>query len=409
MTRTVVVLGAGQVGLPIAHYLLRRTAERHPDLRVVLVSPHDTFYWKIASVRFALPDQMGEDRYMYPLAEQFAAYPPARFELVVGAAEALDPERNVVGVRVGAEGEGKEAGGGELREIEYHTLIVATGSRYRDDMPWKELGSSAQTRAAIAGLRAAIRDARSIVVAGAGLTGVEFAGELGSAYGKAGLKEITLVGADTLPLEKQRLKQSVRETAKHELEKLGVKYIGGAKVTTTKTAGGGGDDDASGTVTLTRADGTAETLAADLVVPAAGVVPNTAFAPASMRGGGGAAPGLLRQAADLRSPGHDNVFVLGDAGDLQPAQAAHADAQARHLMTQFDAYFAGRPVRPYAFDPSGTRVAFTVGRDRGTGQVGSWQLWSIVVWWLKGRHLGTDTAAAYARGDAGGMGKAWPA
>ncbi|RWA06941.1 hypothetical protein EKO27_g8168, partial [Xylaria grammica] len=65
MPRTVVVLGAGFAGLPIAHYLLRRTSAQHQDLRVILVTPHDTFYWKIASVRFALPDQMAEDKYMF--------------------------------------------------------------------------------------------------------------------------------------------------------------------------------------------------------------------------------------------------------------------------------------------------------------------------------------------------------
>ncbi|KAI0442644.1 putative FAD binding protein [Xylaria telfairii] len=390
MTKTVVVLGAGMAGLPIAHYLLRKTSTQHTDLRVVLVSPHDTFYWKIASVRFALPDQMAEDKYMYPLAEQFTSYSPKKFELVIGAAETLDPEKNTVGVRAD----------GELRNIEYHTLIVATGSRYRDNMPWKEVGTSAQTRASLAKLRSEIRDARSIVVAGAGLTGVEFAGELGSAYGKSGLKEITLVGAGELPLE-ERIKKSVRETARNELKKLGVKYIGGARVT-TKTSEGAAS---AKTITLTRADGTTQTLTADLVVPTFGVVPNTSFAPEAMRD---AASGCLKQGADLRVSGHKNIFVVGDAGNLQPAQAANSDTQTRHLMTQFSSYFGGGPIKPYVFEADKTQVALTIGRDRGTGQVGSFQLWSILIWFLKGRYLGTNTADAYAKGDAGGMGKAWP-
>ncbi|GAW17329.1 hypothetical protein ANO14919_067850 [Xylariales sp. No.14919] len=395
MPRTVVVLGAGFAGLPIAHYLLRRTSVQHQDLRVILVTPHDTFYWKIASVRFALPDQMAEDKYMFPLAEQFAGYAAGKFELVIGAAEALDPARNTVSVRVGGGGSG-----GELRSIEYHTLVVATGSRYRDGMPWKEVGTTAQTRAALAELHAGIRAARSIVVAGAGVTGVEFAGELGSAYGKAGRKTVTLVGADALPLEK-RMKDSVRETARRELEKLGVNYIGGAKIT---TAAADGVKDAK-TITLTRADGTTETLAADLVVPTFGVVPNTEFAPEEMRD---AASGCLKQGTDLRAPGYKNVFILGDAGNLQPAQAANTDTQTRHLMTQLGAYFSGEPIKPYTFDPDQVQLALTIGRDRGTGQVGSWKLWSFLVWFLKGRHLGTDGADAFAKGDAGGMGRAWP-
>ncbi|KAI0491134.1 putative FAD binding protein [Xylaria cf. heliscus] len=399
MTKTVVVLGAGMAGLPIAHYLVRRTSTQHEDLRVVLVSPHDTFYWKIASVRFALPDQMAEDKYMYPLAEQFASYPSEKFELVIGTAETLDPAQNTVGVRV------EGSGGEELRSIEYHTLIVATGSRYREAMPWKEVGTSAQTRASLAKLRAQIRDARSIVVAGAGLTGVEFAGELGSAYGKPGLKEITLVGAAELPLG-DKIKRSVRETARHELKKLGVRYVGGAKVAVKETSEEEGDGaKAKKTVTLTRADGTTQMLTADLVVPTFGIIPNTSFAPEELLDTGS---GALKQGADLRVPGHKNIFVLGDAGNLQPAQAAHTDAQTRHLMTQLNSYFRGEALKPYVFDPDKTQVAFTLGRDRGTGQVGSLQLWSILIWFLKGRHLGTNGAGAYARGDAGGMGKAWP-
>ncbi|KAI0534621.1 putative FAD binding protein [Xylaria digitata] len=393
MTRTVVVLGAGLAGLPIAHYLLRRTSTHHEDLRVVLVSPHDTFYWKIASVRFALPDQMDEEKYMFPLAEQFASYAAEKFELVIGAAETLDPEQNTVGVRVGD-------GDGELRTLDYHTLVVATGSRYRDDMPWKEVGTTAQTRASLARLRARIRDARSIVVAGAGITGVEFAGELGSRYAKSGLKEVTLIGAEALPLEK-RVKENVRRTAKNELDKLNVKFIGGAKV----AAQGDVDVKDAKTITLTHPDGSSETLVCDLVVPTFGVVPNTSFAPEGMRD---EASGCLKQGNDLRAPGYKNIFVLGDAGNLQPAQAANTDTQTRHLMTQFNAYFSDGEIRPYTFDPNRVQLVLTIGRDRGTGQAGSLKLWSPLVWYLKGRHLGTDSADAYARGDSGGMGGAWP-
>lgn len=77
-------------------------------------------------------------------------------------------------------------------------------------------------------------------------------------------------------------------------------------------------------------------------------------------------------------------------------------------MTQLGSYFSGEPIKPYAFDPDKVELALTIGRDRGTGQAGSLRLWSLLVWFLKGRHLGTDTADAFARGDAGGMGRAWP-
>ena len=102
------------------------------------------------------------------------------------------------------------------------------------------------------------------------------------------------------------------------------------------------------------------------------------------------------------------VFVLGDVGNLQPPQAVHADAQVRHLMTQLDSYFSGEPIKPYIFDSDKVLLALSLGRDRGTAQAGSLRLPSILVWWVKSRYLGTNYFEAYAKGNVGGAGKAWP-
>lgn len=49
MSKTVVILGAGLAGLPLAHHILKNKADKY-DLKVVLVSPSDEFYWNLASV-----------------------------------------------------------------------------------------------------------------------------------------------------------------------------------------------------------------------------------------------------------------------------------------------------------------------------------------------------------------------
>ncbi|KAI0388964.1 hypothetical protein F5Y17DRAFT_450919 [Xylariaceae sp. FL0594] len=336
----------------------------------------------------------------------------------------------------------------EVRSIEYHTLIVATGSRYRGNTPWKEAETTAQTLSNLAKLREDIRQARSIIVAGAGPTGVEFAAELGHAYGKTGKKEIKLVGTEEdLPLSPQ-VKTSVREAAKRQLERLRVEYIGGVRATkrpatpavavaiaaggsssnilnnkgkmtptTTRTTtplsqkndeggGGGGAPQGKQTVTLKKPNGETRTLTADLLVKAYGMIPNTFFAPDRMRND--MTGGHMRQDQDLRTPGYDNIFVLGDVGDLQPPQAAHTDAQVRHLMKQLTAYFDGLPIKPYVFEPDKVQLALSLGRDHGTGQAGHWQIWGYIIWYFKSRHLGTDQAAAYAKGKVGGLGRPWP-
>ncbi|KAI1462305.1 FAD/NAD(P)-binding domain-containing protein [Annulohypoxylon moriforme] len=400
MTKTIVILGAGLTGLPLAHYLLSRIAPQHPDLRIVLVSPHTHFYWCLASVRFVLPTTehaIPEDRYLFPIADEFTQYPnsASQFEFVAGAAKNLQPDSNSVTVALN---DGKE------REIAYHTLVVATGTSYAEGMPWKALGTAEETRAAIAKLQAQIDAASSIVVAGAGATGVEFAGELGAAYGKSGRKKITLLSTDPLPLE-SRLKESVRVGTKKELEKLGVEYIGNARVTSGAVPNSKGGKEVTMEV---NSDGeksapTTKTLAADLVIPTYGAKPNTSFVPPSLIST--SSPGRLLQDTSLRSPSYPNIFVLGDAGALDPPQAVYADRQVRHLMTQFNSYLTSGTIQPYAVDPK-VVYGVTFGPDRGIGQMGCFQIPSLVIWWVKGRYLGTDRAGGWPA--VGSTNGAWP-
>jgi len=57
--------------------------------------------------------------------------------------------------------------------------VVATGARYKEDTPFKNITSTEDTKASLKAWRERIRSAKSIVVAGGGITGVELAAELG--------------------------------------------------------------------------------------------------------------------------------------------------------------------------------------------------------------------------------------
>ncbi|OTA61263.1 FAD/NAD(P)-binding domain-containing protein [Hypoxylon sp. EC38] len=396
MTKDIVILGAGVAGLPIAHYLVSRTAAQTPDLRVVLVSPNTHFYWGLASVRFVLPvKQHGitEDKYLFPIEEQFSRYPnKEQFKFVAGSAKQLHPDKNTVTIALS----GKE---GEELEINYHTLIIATGTTYRGGMPWKAVGTTEATRTAITQLQKQIDAAKSIVVAGAGATGVEFAGELGAAYGKSGKKKITILSTDPLPLE-SRIQDRVRATAKKELEKLGVKYIGSAKLVSANPKSKGEEKEIKIEVN-SNGKTTTQTLTADLLIPTYGAEFNTSFAPSSMV----SSSGRLLQNPDLRAPNHSNIFIVGDAGSLQPPQAIYAEQQARHVMQQFASYLAseGKTVAAYHLgekdkDKDKVQFAVTIGTSRATGQVGSFQIPSLLIWWLKGRYLGTNYTGDFAAG-----------
>ncbi|KAK3995625.1 hypothetical protein QBC44DRAFT_378439 [Cladorrhinum sp. PSN332] len=390
MGRTIVILGAGLASIPVAHYLLKYTSTKVEGLKVILVAPNTHLYWAIASIRAIVPDLLDDDKVSIPLAPAFAQYPSDKYELVHGTANKVNPSANTVDVVLNENG--------FSRTIQYDDLIIATGSSIKHSMPFKNLSTTSSTMASLHDWSSRIRSAKSIVVAGAGMTGVELAGELGQEYGTTKLKEITLVCEADLPFS-SRFSDSVRKTAKKELERLGVKVI-----TDTKLAALPSSSQDSKTVSLRPKDGKEYTLKADLVIPTFGIVPNTEFLPKEWLDEGG----FVKQSPKgLRVEGRENVFVLGDAGGLELSTAKNADTQAVYLAKAFEERLVGgKEMGEYKPDPM-VVGAVSIGRNRGTGQAGGWRLWSWLVWYLKGRNLGTDYVEAVVRGERTMMVKKW--
>ena len=75
MAKTVVILGAGWAGLPLAHKLLKYTLpklEAKDGLKVILVSPNSHFYWNIAAVRGVIPGAIPDEQLFLPIEPGFA-------------------------------------------------------------------------------------------------------------------------------------------------------------------------------------------------------------------------------------------------------------------------------------------------------------------------------------------------
>ncbi|KAK4499804.1 hypothetical protein PRZ48_007990 [Zasmidium cellare] len=377
MSKTVVILGAGMTGLPLTHYILDHYASRH-DLKVILISRSDEFYWNIASPRAVIPNQLDDDKVLYSIPETFSRHPVERFEFVVGVAETWYPDRSSVAVVF-------ENGG--KRVVQYDTIIVATGSDCNDNMPWKMVGSPKETRAVLSKVRTDMFKAHSIVVAGGGPTGVELAGELGYEYATTGKKKVTLVMADAQPLD-TRLMPSTRLAARKELEKLNVNIISDTKLSRSAANEKGGY-----TLELTHHNGVKETMHTDILLPTWGIRYNTSFAPPSLL----EPNSRLRVNGTLRSPNYDNVFVVGDAANLDSYAARVREAQVRHLASALEKYFPGEDVPEYVAEDKVT-MTVAVGRGRGVGQLGNFGLWTLLVWWFKGRHMCTNIVPEYVRG-----------
>ena len=382
MAKTVVILGAGWAGLPLAHKLLKYTLPKVKDgLKVFLVSPNSHFYWNVAAVRGVIPSTIPDEQLFLPIERGFAPYSTDTFEFVLGKAERLILEENVVEV---ARNDGTQ------RMLFYDQLVIATGSQIRSNLPFKPVGTHEETLAALHSLQKQIDVAESIVVAGAGPTGVETAGELAAAY--RGKKDITLIISGERALRASDVLSSVSQSVERDLEKLGVRLVRNAQVKSVET-NGNREKDAAAQSTLTLSNGS--TLVADLYLPLFGVQVNTSFVPASLLD---SAQNLALEKT-MRVAGTKNVWGIGDVGNLEAKQLTLTDAQIIHLSAALDSVLTREGGQVKEYKPSGkTMIFITMGKKYATGQIGGWKLWGWITSYVKGRTLFVDTAGGYVGG-----------
>lgn len=382
MAKTVVILGAGWAGLPLAHKLLKYTLPKaKAGLKVIIVSPNSHFYWNIAAIRGVIPGAIPDEQLFLPFEPGFAQYSADNFEFVLGKAERFDPERNTVEVAKNDKTQ---------RSISYDQLVIATGSQLRNNLPFKPVGTHEETLAALHSLQKQIDVANSIVVAGAGPTGVETAGELTAAYG--GEKDITLIIGGERALPASHVLPSVSQAAETDLQKLGVKLVRNTQVKTVQTNAKGEVDGAVQT-TLTLSNGS--TIVADLYLPLFGVQVNTSFVPLSLLD----SAGNLDLDKTMRVVGTKNVWGIGDVGNIETKQLTVTDAQIIHLSAALDSVLTGEGGKVKEYKPSGNTMIFiTMGKKYATGQIGGWRLWGWIVSYVKGRMLFVDTAQGYVGG-----------
>lgn len=376
--KTIVILGAGVAGMPLIRQTMRNVVLKSSEYKLIAVSPNTEFFWNFAVPRMVVPGQFADEQIFFPLAPAFKDFPADKFEFIVGTASSLDPDTNTVAV-------------GD-RKIEYHTLIVATGSTSTSSFPWKTVGNTEETKRRLHQVQKEITGAKAVVVSGGGTTGVETAGELAYEFSRVGKKDVYFIYGESLPLTSATL-DKVRKRVVLELERQNVMLIPDTKVTNTTLSANGAT-----TLELQKKDGSTRTLTVGAYIPATGLAPNSSFVPAKMLD----ATGHIKQNGDLRAEKYPRIFVVGDVGALEVSKATIADEQCAWLVKHLPAYFtSGRlPGEPYKKD--GTvkteMLGVTLGRSRAAGQLGTWMLPSIMLWWFKGRHLGTDFAADAATG-----------
>lgn len=259
----------------------------------------------MASVRAIIPGQFKDEQVFAPLATALEHYPKDSYELLIGSAGKVDTEAKTVLVTL-------PAGSGE-RTLTYDQLIVATGARSASShtVPWKHLDSYDETVSNLDSMRERVAAANTIVVAGAGATGIEVAGELGYEFGKT--KEISLLCGGPKLMDGD----SVGVSARLELGKLGVKIRTDARVAGAKEL-------ADGKTEISLEQG-GESITADLYLPTMGVRANSEM----MEGKYLNEKGYVNVDEFYRVKGleSEGVWALGDVVSSPRASFLHTEKQ----------------------------------------------------------------------------------
>ena len=365
----VVIVGAGFAGLAAT----RELAGRDVDVTLVDARNFHTFQPLLYEVATAGLDPSD---IAFPVRTMVGRAPNVSFRR--GRVDRIDHERHVVVLRAGD-------------EIPYDSLIVATGvaasyfsipgAEARSHPLYTLADARVLRNALLEHLEAAAADAPGgtgrplhVVVIGGGATGVEVAGAI------VELLDIS-VKHDRIPFDRAGTTVTLVDALHRLLGAFGdqssayaLEELLGRGIEVRLDAAVASIDEAG----VHLADGT--TLAADLVVWAAGVTVNGTLAaslPAERGSGGRVVVG-----ADLTVPGHPELFVVGDAAavplgpahdGVAPQLAQTAMQSGRHAARQILDRIDGTTTQPFAYRDKG--IMATIGRRAAVAElVGPWPL-----------------------------------
>ncbi len=280
------------------------------------------------------------------------------------------------------------------RRVGYDYLIIATGARHayfcHDD--WERFAPGLKTledateqrkRILLAFERAELEpDAAeraaltTFVVIGGGPTGVETAGAIAELakkalardYRRIDPKSARIILPEAAPRILTSFPENLSDNAKHSLEKLGVEIRLGKAVTHVDENG------------ATLGD---EHIASRTVIWAAGVQSSPAARWLNISAD---RAGRAIIAGDLRAPGHDNIFVIGDCaavndagGKPLPGVAPVAKQQGAYVARVIKAALEGNPLtEPFAYVDYGNLA--TVGRKAAVADFRGFRLTGFIGW-----------------------------
>ncbi|PMD57853.1 FAD/NAD(P)-binding domain-containing protein [Hyaloscypha bicolor E] len=352
--KNIVILGGSYAGISTAHRLLKHVGKTAP-FKITLVSPNTHFYWSMAAARGLVPGQISDEQLFRPIAEGFEQYPANQFKFVLGSAESVNVEAKHVGI----------SGSTGASTLDYDFLIIATGSRAKGDAPFKGVGSTEDTKAARNGFHVRVEKARTIVVAGGGVTGCETAGELAYEYGRE--KEIIFIAGHPTLLSGTPTTFSTYVQKSLQTLKVNLKLSTQVKNATQLP-------DGSYELLLS----TGEKLTTDTYIPTFGLTPNSSYLPTEFLD----PKGYVVVDSYLKVLGVKDVWAIGDVSNCEWSQLIPANKQSAHLAKSIMLLLNNKTPLPYK-TISHRITGMQIGRNKGIGHFGSWIIPSFVIVYVR--------------------------
>ena len=395
--KNILILGGSYGGLSTAHYLLKHAVSALSEketYQVVVVSSSSQVMCRPACPRALISDSMfNQDKLFVDIPKQFEQYPKDSFRFIHATATSLDHTARVVSVNLAADK--------SEEKIPYYALILATGASTPSPLHGMNSSDASVLRSNWKDFRAALPNAKSIVIAGGGPAGIETAGELGEYLnGRPGWFAspsftpkcaITVVtsGPKILPV----LRPNLAQNAEALLTKLGVSILTNSTVKSVTPSGAGKNlHELTSKATVTLDDG--RTLEADLYIPATGTMPNTDFVDKELLTSNGR---IETNSSSLRvEKAGPRTYAIGDcASYARPAIHLHMDAVPvlcanikRDLLLasgkQEQTSMIAKEDRVYKEDTRETQMV-PIGKKKGIGAAMGYRLPSFLVWLIKGR------------------------
>jgi NADH:ubiquinone reductase (H+-translocating) len=389
----IVILGGGFGGVYTARHL-ERLCKRRPDVEIVLVS-RDNFLLMTPLLFEVCSGTLDVRHCSFPIR---AFLRTTRF--VEAAVEGIELGRRVV----------RLATPGERGELAYDQLVLALGARTNREMiPGSEHAFTFKTLADGLMLRNHVierferadvetdprrkRRQLTFVVIGGGLVGVELFGEL-TAFADGIAPLYKRVERDEARFVLVQAADRIMPEIDPKLAAYGARVLGGRRGADIRTKA------------LVRAiepgkvhlapsplspsegergrDG-GETIEADTIVLAAGIVPSPVVAGLPVEKD---KHGHIVVDAAMRCPSHAEVWALGDCasipcpdGSPYPNLAQHALREAKVLARNIVGVLDGRPPRPFVYSTLG--MMGSLGHGKAFGQLLGVRVRGILAWFVR--------------------------